>query len=343
MSSSGVRIHEEQQVTSVRSNSYTFTWTLNDFSVWWTKVSGQQRSLKFPAGAEDKVQWVIIFWPKFDANFCGLFLQAVGHGKSNFEVRLEFAMEDSRRDTIIRRSLTREMDWAEGWGWEKFIESEELLEAIKPADQLYIVCRMTTFEEIVHEAIDGSLPEMLPSSLSLDLATLVDDEKFGDVTIQIDGQRFLAYKGILSARSAVFAAMFEHPMQESEENSVTISDIEPEVFEELLRYIYTDELTCLETMAPRLYQVADKYAIATLKCVCRNYILKQISYETVADTLVLADMHGDQEMKKHAFRFIGGGEVAKVTKSAGWKKMTRTHPYLVDEAFEALVALVRKK
>ncbi|XP_038116487.1 TD and POZ domain-containing protein 2-like [Culex quinquefasciatus] len=63
-----------------------------------------------------------------------------------------------------------------------------------------------------------------------------------------------------------------------------------------------------------------------------------MSSETAADTLVLADMHADKEMKSHALGFLSGSEAAKVTKSAGWKKMFRTHPYLVDETIEALTA-----
>ncbi|KAL1399196.1 hypothetical protein pipiens_002251 [Culex pipiens pipiens] len=184
--------------------------------------------------------------------------------------------------------------------------------------------------------VDETKP--MPSSMSKDMDTLVDGTTFGDVTILIDGQRFLAYKGILSARSAVFAAMFKHPMQESTENCIAISDVEPGAFKELLRYIYTDQLTCLETMAQKLYQAADKYDIQTLKSLCRCHILKKMSSETAADTLVLADMHGDKEMKSHALGFLSGSEAGKVTKSAGWKKMFRTHPYLVDETFEALTA-----
>ncbi|KAL1399191.1 hypothetical protein pipiens_002246 [Culex pipiens pipiens] len=176
------------------------------------------------------------------------------------------------------------------------------------------------------------------TTMSKDMDTLVDGTKYGDVTILIDGQRFLAYKGILSARSAVFAAMFKHPMQESTENCIAISDVEPGVFKELLRYIYTDQLTCLETMAQKLYEAADKYDIQTLKSLCRCHIVKKMNSETAADTLVLADMHGDHEMKSHALRFLIGSEAGTVTKSAGWKKMFRTHPYLVDETIGALTA-----
>uniref|UniRef100_A0A8D8H354 Speckle-type POZ protein-like B n=1 Tax=Culex pipiens TaxID=7175 RepID=A0A8D8H354_CULPI len=332
------KAHESKMVTSVISNQYAFTWVLNDFSAWWAKVSGTQKSLKFPFGVDAKaVQWFILFHPKKSETHSGLYLQAV-NTTGKFEVGYELAMEDSHRNTIVKRSRKMIMDWNKGLGWHAFINNDKLLEAINEDDQLYIICKMTAYEKNVNESLRENLPEPIPSSMSKDMDTLVDGTTFGDVTILIDGQRYLAYKGILSARSAVFAAMFEHPMQESTENCITINDVEPGVFKELLRYIYTDQLTCLETMAQKLYQVADKYDIQTLKSLCRCHILKKMSSETAADTLVLADMHGDKEMKSHALGFLSGSEAGKVTKSAGWKKMFRTHPYLVDETFEALTA-----
>uniref|UniRef100_A0A8D8NVH5 Speckle-type POZ protein-like n=1 Tax=Culex pipiens TaxID=7175 RepID=A0A8D8NVH5_CULPI len=333
-----VEVHKEKFVTSVKSNKYEITWVLNDFSAWWANVSGIQKSFKFPSDVDEKVvQWCIIFYPKQSETHSGLFLQAANE-IGNLKVEYELAMEDSKGNTICKESESKARQLTKGWGWNKFIGNKELLEAVKPGDQLRIVCKMTKYEGIINESLHENLPEPMPSSMSKDMDTLVEGTKFGDVKILIDGQRFLAYKGILSARSAVFAAMFKHPMQESTENCITINDVEPGVFKELLRYIYTDQLTCLETMAQKLYQVADKYDIQTLKSLCRCHILKKMSSETAADTLVLADMHGDKEMKSHALGFLSGSEAGKVTKSAGWKKMFRTHPYLVDETFEALTA-----
>ena len=50
---------------------------------------------------------------------------------------------------------------------------------------------------------------------------------------------FIAHKVILSARSRVFSALFEHEMQENINSRVHIEDAEPNVVEEMLRFIYT--------------------------------------------------------------------------------------------------------
>ncbi|KAL1377864.1 hypothetical protein pipiens_004113 [Culex pipiens pipiens] len=162
--------------------------------------------------------------------------------------------------------------------------------------------------------------------------------KFGDVTILVAGQRFPAHKCILSARSSVFSAMFEHPMQETIENCVSIDDVEPPVIEALLGFIYTDELTSLETMAHALYKAADKYDVPTLKSHCRCHILEKLSWETAAETLMLADLYGDLEMKKHVLQFLSVSVAAKVTETDGWKEMVRACPHLVDETIRAMAA-----
>ncbi|THD20824.1 Protein roadkill [Fasciola hepatica] len=55
-----------------------------------------------------------------------------------------------------------------------------------------------------------------------------------------------AYKAILAARSPVFAAMFEHGLEESLANRVGITDMEPDTLAEVLRYIYTGQVIGLD-------------------------------------------------------------------------------------------------
>jgi speckle-type POZ protein len=117
--------------------------------------------------------------------------------------------------------------------------------------------------------------------LSEDLGNLFDNEKFSDVTLSVGGREFQAHKAILagnllklelslrkvlieshfplpSARSPVFAAMFEHEMEERKQNRVAITDVDHEVLKEMLRFIYTGKAPNLEKMADDLLAAADK-------------------------------------------------------------------------------------
>lgn len=71
-------------------------------------------------------------------------------------------------------------------------------------------------------------------------------------------------KILISARSPVFAAMFEHEMEERKRNRVDITDVDHEVLREMLRFIYTGRAPNLEKMADDLLAAADKVCIVFL-------------------------------------------------------------------------------
>ena len=75
------------------------------------------------------------------------------------------------------------------------------------------------------------------------LETFYEKMMLKDVYFDVGDREFKAHKSILALRSPVFAAMFEHPTKEKMTNRVVIEDIEPSVFQELLRFIYTGRLS----------------------------------------------------------------------------------------------------
>ncbi|XP_039439920.1 speckle-type POZ protein-like B isoform X5 [Culex pipiens pallens] len=178
-----------------------------------------------------------------------------------------------------------------------------------------------------------------PSSIADDFGALVDGQRFGDVTVKVGDKRFRVYKGILASRSPVFAAMFEHTMKEKIKSVVTIVDVEPDVFHELLRYIYTDKVQNLTALAYQLFAAADKYDIGTLKTLCRMSILANISTENATDALKCADLHLDSEMKRHTLGFLrkNSGSLLAMTETAGWKAFELTFPHLAIEVLKAIV------
>ena len=94
--------------------------------------------------------------------------------------------------------------------------------------------------------------------LSDDLGQLFESQRFSDVTLSVGGREFQAHKALLAARSPVFAAMFEHEMEERKHNRVDITDVDHEVLREMLRFIYTGKTNNLDKMADDLLAAADK-------------------------------------------------------------------------------------
>lgn len=85
-----------------------------------------------------------------------------------------------------------------------------------------------------------------------------------DVELRVGNRSFQAHRAILSARSSVFNAMFSHDTSESQTGLVNITDLNPEVFQDFLVFLYTGRLSTSEKMAD-LWVAADKYDVKTLE------------------------------------------------------------------------------
>mgnify|MGYP002652689147 CR=1 FL=1 len=75
----------------------------------------------------------------------------------------------------------------------------------------------------------------------------------------IGEKKIQAHKTILAAHSPVFSAMFDHSeTKEAQEGEVKITDIEADVFEELLCYLYAGKMPDLSKFALELFVASDK-------------------------------------------------------------------------------------
>jgi speckle-type POZ protein len=185
-------------------------------------------------------------------------------------------------------------------------------------------CKIFTHVKIAHVS-SAALPVLAidcSSRLIAFLENLFDNMQFSDVNFNIGGREFPAHKVILSTRSQYFAAMFEHPTKENSTNQVNIEDIEPDVFQELLRFIYTGRvpLEKLETMAAALFISADRYLLEELKLKCENYLLHHMSPDNCVVLLIHGDLLNPTEPLKEAVKFFRCLP-SQVMATNGWEKL----------------------
>jgi speckle-type POZ protein len=182
-----------------------------------------------------------------------------------------------------------------------------------------------------------------PSSLAIDcssglialLENLFDNMQFSDVNFNISGREFPAHKNILAARSQYFAAMFKHPTKEQLTNQVKIDDIDPEVFDQLLRFIYTGRvpLDKLQTMAAGLLIAADKCLMDELKMKCENYLFSQMSPDNCVILLLHGDLQNPSEYMKKAAKFFRRNP-SQVMATDKWKKMKQENSTMLCDIHE---------
>ncbi|XP_045027681.1 speckle-type POZ protein-like [Daphnia magna] len=163
------------------------------------------------------------------------------------------------------------------------------------------------------------------------LEELFKNKSLSDVKLIVGGRTLHAHKIILSARSKVFTAMFENETAEKLSNKVDIRDIDPDVFHEVLGYMYTGRMSSgtLEKMAVGVLAVADKYLLDQLKAECETHLINSMSADNCAELLALsAQPHPAMHLKKYAFDFLrrypslvmatDGGKKAKEEKLLWW-------------------------
>lgn len=151
--------------------------------------------------------------------------------------------------------------------------------------------------------------------------------QFADTTLLVRGKEFPVHRAVLSARSPVFAKMFEHDCKEKINGIVDITDIAQDVCEQMLRYIYTDKVDELESMAPGLLSAADKYQIDSLKSLCSHYLSSTMSIDSASRLLLLADIYQAPQLKCQCIDYITD-HIAKVKLTESWKAVTKSRPQL---------------
>ncbi|KAL3309741.1 Speckle-type POZ, partial [Cichlidogyrus casuarinus] len=148
-------------------------------------------------------------------------------------------------------------------------------------------------------------------------------------------KEFKAHKAVLAARSPVFAAMFEHRMEEAREGRVEINDLKPDCMADVLQYIYTGRCSNLDQLAPELLAASDKYQMDQLKIMCEHRLVQGLCVENACDTLVLSDRHNALQLKVHALDYIML-HAEEICETEGFDELSRLQPHLLNECFRAL-------
>ncbi|XP_065207949.1 protein roadkill-like [Planococcus citri] len=330
----------------------TYIWIIHRYSFY--EQNGEDlRSPLFTAPTNDRCKWYLQL--KFN-NKVGenknyiqirIGLDPAGECKKAFAELSMFLLNEERKNPFERTGKDPrkfECGIKADWGFAKFITKASLRsthEEFLRNNKLTIYCKVTFSEEedfnnssnIITES--SQIRQRVVNDLSEDLGRLYKDGHLTDVTLSVNGKHFQAHKNILSARSSVFSAMFKHDTIENQNNQVDIVDIDEEIMEEMLYYMYTGNVHNLDGMAERLLKAADKYEIKGLKAVCEDTLLQNLAVENAVDYLVLADFQNAHDLKLNVISFIVE-KSTEVMRTKAWDNLVPSNPYLIDEVCKAL-------
>jgi len=168
-----------------------------------------------------------------------------------------------------------------GWGFHK------LLNSVNDDITWNIVFKMEY--EVPASTSKVSLP---PSRLQQDYAKLLDSQEHADVKIAVQGEKMMAHKAVLAVRSSYFQRMFQTKMEESKSNEIEVTDVRPNVFKRLLKFLYGGvPPKYAETETSDLLIAADKYGVDELKAICESLLSSHLTSDNVIEALLLAESH----------------------------------------------------
>lgn len=175
------------------------------------------------------------------------------------------------------------------------------------------------------------LTQKLQTGLIENIKSFINDENSKDFKIQIDDKEFKVHKFLLAARSPVLAETFKNNPQVE---SLKLIDISENIFEQILNFIYTDELPDDDTDYLQLFASAGKLKIEDLKNFAASKLLNEITPENSFEVFKLSNKYDHNELRMAAFNKIQN-KYAKIKFNANWE----TDP----EKVSAIVEKFRKK
>lgn len=311
-------------LTRAKKASYSNSWKIEDFAV---VRNGELSSSVFLGTTGDNQQ---ISW-QYKLGYNPMYVNY--DGVDNYVVSVDFKTNSTSQNVKIDMNNFNSISGIIGTKKFEFRFTHDVEKRfLSPDGALTLNFTVTFFNDSKDASYDR--PTLPKSTLVENYASLLQNDQFADLTITVGSETFRAHKAILAARSTVFAAMFQHDMQESQRNKVTIKDMKPKVFREVLRFIYTDKAEGMEQMACELLPAADKYDLGRLKVMCEIALIEGITVGSVTKTLIMADLHRAKELKARVIQFIGENLKAM----PDWSEFCSYRPDLVAEIFNGIAA-----
>ncbi|KDO47647.1 hypothetical protein CISIN_1g015782mg [Citrus sinensis] len=269
-------------------------------------------------------------------------LDQSGKGKHKVHSHFDRSLESGPYTLKYRGSM---------WGYKRFFRRAML----ETSDYLKDDClKINCTVGVVVSAIDCSrlhsiqVPE---SDIGAHFGMLLDNAESSDITFDVAGEKFPAHKLVLAARSPIFRSKFFDELEEDKQE-IIISDLEPKVFKAMLHFIYRDTLTedvdvdvatpsssCMssvsDTLTAKLLAAADRYGLERLRLMCGSHLCKDISVNSVAKILSLADEHHATELKAVCLRFAAEN-LAAVMRSDGFEYLKENCPSLQSELLKTV-------
>eukprot|EP00956_Cyclotella_meneghiniana_P032869 scaffold91862_cov51-Cyclotella_meneghiniana.AAC.6 len=226
------------------------------------------------------------------------------------------------------------------WGWVNYASRDEILDTSNNV----LNEGTLTFEVLIRPENYCRRDATPKPSVADDLYRIYQDEDTADVAFTIKSDVFHAHKAILKARVPELAELAE---PYDKDNSIPIKDVEPDIFDTMLKNVYGKEISesYWEEHARQILDASEKYGFTQLKSEAETWHVKNIkqnfTVDNVVDELLYAEGKNCPLLKKAAMEFIvEHGE--EVIESESYEKLDES-PQLRKEVMKASFSSKKRK
>jgi len=218
-------------------------------------------------------------------------------------------------------------------------------------DTLTISCTVTltiSGVEPVEENLVDKEQENASLLFSKQMGSLLEAGRFADVVLKVGGEEIQAHRGILATRSPVFEAMLSRWMQEGGQQEIVVKELQPSAVKALLHFMYTSNVDIRPENNEEvisLLEAAHLYQVGSLIQICGAALMSQLTIESVAKTLMLADMADIKHLRKGCLEFITASleRLAEVQMTECYQELVQKQPHLVADILSAVVPPAKKR
>ena len=242
------------------------------------------------------------FDEKFDCNYCQLKLVSLNNA-DNIKARSKFCIwnDEGQKQSEIHRFTEFDINWEE-----KFYLSPYTINRV--GQSLLLSHLLDDDELIIGLDVDIRLDDLAGkpiANLTNDLGRLLVDDHLSDVFLCVGDRKFPVHRAILAARSPVFRAMFTSDMKESVAEGISIEDMEPDVMEELLRCVYTNQVP-VECGCDMLIAF-DRFGLISLLNRCQDSVT--ITVQNALEVFAVAEELNAKRLKWKIIKFLRNREM----------------------------------
>ena len=298
------------------------------------KTPGQCfQSPNFHAFGDEPRKWIVKFYPHLGLSGCQstFLIHPASPPKSDCQAIITATLLDAKLDETIWSGAKDDHfpAWTtRGKGF------------VGVYDGLWKIC-YTGSDLIVRCEVKYKVEKMAPphghhSDLAADLSRFLTSNNIDDVTFVIGEMEFPANKLILIARSPVFAKMFQQHPNEASQDRIIVDDIDPDIFQALLHFMYTDQVYLNSDNSASILAAAGRFSLELLVAKCENFLVENLTRKNCCEILLLAHHHKSNHLKTSAVKYIREN-VSHVMETQEWKQLEESCPQLVIETLKTLL------